>query len=301
MSSVTAVGSAALDTIETPFGRVEEALGGSVFYIAAVGGIFAPVNIVCVVGNDFDKENVAFLSERNVNLEGMEVKTGKTFRWEGLYHKNMNQRDTISTKLGVFEGFNPILPDHAAGAEYLLLANIAPELQLSVLSQMKATRFIAFDTMNLWININRNAVEEVMTKVDLVTINDEELFMLTGEKSILTGAKKLLEFGPEYIIIKKGEHGSMLVTKNAPPFICPAYPIEKPIDPTGAGDTFAGALMGYLAATRDVSPMNMRRAVVYGSVAASFSVEAFSLDRLKTLDANQLHERYRQYKELVEF
>lgn len=298
---IVAVGSAAFDTIQTPFGRAEYTVGGSVFYIGAVGGLFAPVHVVAVVGDDFSFTDIEFLKARNVNLEGLEVAAGQTFHWEGYYHENMNIRDTVSTDLGVFEGFDPKLPESSQNAEFLLLANIDPALQLKVLDQIKKPRLIAFDTMNFWIEGRREEVEKMIGKVDLVILNDEEIFLLTKQYSPLGGAEMLLEMGPNFIVIKKGEHGSMLVTKDSPPFICPAYPITNPRDPTGAGDTFAGAMIGYLAATNDVSPFSMRRAMVYGSVAASFTVEEFGLNRLKEIDIDDLDSRYRELQSMTEF
>lgn len=280
---------------------MNDVLGGSVFYIGAVGGLFAPVNLVGVVGEDFNLETIEFLRDRNVNLDGLEIAPGETFRWEGFYHENMNQRDTISTELGVFENFDPKLPEKAAQADYLLLANIDPGLQLKVLKQVKKPRLTAFDTMNMWISTARDEVEEMLKKVDVVILNDEEVRMLTGETVALTGARQLMKFGPQYIVVKKGEHGSLLVGKDGKPFLCPAFPLIEPKDPTGAGDTFAGAMMGYIAATNDLGPFNMRRAVVYGSIAASFTVEDFGLERLKSLNQEEINERYRQFQEMVEF
>ncbi len=300
-SSITAVGSAALDTIETPQGKAVEALGGSVTYIGAIASLFAPVNIVAVVGSDFDMKRYDFLRERGVNLDGLEVAEGRTFRWSGRYHADMNQRDTLSTELGVFEGFNPLLPERAQKAEFLLLANIDPALQLKVLEQTDSARLIAFDTMNLWINICREEVEAMLRKVDLVTLNDEEIHLLTGEKSPLKGARKILKYGPSWVVVKKGEHGSLLIGREVEPFLCPAYPIDEAVDPTGAGDTFAGAMMGYLAATGDITSLNVRRAVAYGAVAASFTVEAFGVDRLRTLTLDEVEARFHTFQEMVEF
>ncbi|MFH0765553.1 MAG: PfkB family carbohydrate kinase [Calditrichota bacterium] len=301
ISQVTAVGSAALDTIQTPCGRVEETLGGSVFYIGAVAGLFAPTHIVAVVGDDFNLNRIDFLKNRNVNLDGLEVAPGRTFRWEGFYPENMNQRDTRSVELGVFEGFNPQLPLAAAEAEFLLLANIDPTLQLNVLNQAQNPRLVAFDTMNHWIRDCRQDVLDIMSKVDLVFLNDEEAYLLTGRSNPLQGAHDLLKTGPQYIVIKKGEHGAILVGRGMPPFLCPAYPVEQAVDPTGAGDTFAGAMIGYLAHTGDLGAFNMRRAVVYGTVAASFTVEGFGLERLENIVLEQLHQRSREFQAMVEF
>jgi len=301
VQQVTAVGSIALDTLNTPFGRVEDALGGSISYIGAVGGLFAPINIVAVVGDDFPMDEYDFLRDRNVNLEGLEVAPGETFRWEARYHDNMNIRDTISTELGVFEGFQPMLPQAAREARYLLLANIHPSLQLDVLEQMHDPRLVAFDTMNLWINNARDEVEAVINKVDLVIVNDEEIALLTGEQSPLAGALELTKMGPRYVVVKKGEHGAVLVSHDDLPFLCPAFPIANPKDPTGAGDTFAGAMVAYLAAVDDIGTFSLRRAMVYGTIAASFTVEDFGLSRLKSLTTGEIEERYRHFRSMVEF
>ena len=299
--NITVVGSSALDTIETPHGRVDDVLGGSVFYIGAVGSLFTGVNVVAVVGDDFPMESVQFLNKRGVNFEGLDVIDGRTFRWEGFYHQNMNIRDTISTELGVFADFDPQLPHSAAAADFLMLANIDPMLQLNVLEQMISPLFVVFDTMNYWIESNREAVEEVLSKVHMVVVNDEETQLMTDVDSPFEGARRLLEMGPEFVIVKKGEHGAIMISKDNPPFLCPAFPVDHPIDPTGAGDTFAGGMMGYLAATGDVSPMNIRRAVVYGTVAASFTVEDFGLKRLQTLTTEDIEGRFRDFQSMVEF
>ena len=254
-----------------------------------------------VVGSDFDMKRIKFLKEKGVNLDGIEIAEGNTFRWSGKYHHNMNERDTLSTELGVFEGFDPILPELAKKSEFLLLANIDPGLQLKVLEQMIEPDLIAFDTMNLWIDIRRDEVEEMLGKVDLVTLNDQEIQMLTGEYSPLAGARKILEFGPEYVVVKKGEHGAVLLGRDEKPFICPAFPIANTVDPTGAGDTFAGAMMAYLCATNDTTAFNMRRAVVYGTVAASFTCEAFGVDALINLTVKDIEARYRQFQAMLEF
>ena len=299
--SVTVVGSAALDTIETPYGRVEETLGGSVSYIGAIGSLFAPVNIVAVVGDDFPMDKVEFMIERGVNMDGLESEVGRTFRWEGRYHRNMNIRDTLNTELGVFAGFQPQLPDQAAQADFLMLANIDPLLQLDVLEQMENPLLIAFDTMNFWIESNREAVEEMLKRVHIVVVNDEEVRLLTGVESPFEGADKLLDWGPRCVIVKKGEHGAVLIESDKPPFLCPAYPVSHPKDPTGAGDTFAGGMMGYLASTGDISSMNIRRAIVYGTICASFTVEDFGLNRLERLTADEIEARYREFQTMVEF
>lgn len=298
---LTVVGSAALDTIETPQGRADDALGGSAFFLAAAGSLFAPVHIVAVVGDDFDMAQVKFLKERGCDLGGLAIAPGKTFRWHGRYHDNMNVRDTVMVDLGVFKGFQPRLPRAATEADILMLANIDPDLQEEVLSQMKKPRLVAYDTMNHWITGSRSAVERLLTKVDLVLLNDEELKLLVGGASAVEGAARLLKMGPRYVVVKKGEHGALLFVKGETPFLCPAFPLLHPKDPTGAGDSFAGGMLGYLAATGDLGPFNLRRAVVYGVVVASFTVEEFGMKRLEGLTGLELEERIRKFREMTEF
>ena len=298
---VTVVGSCGLDTIATPFGRVEETLGGSVFYIGAIGSLFTPMDIVGVVGTDFPMDQVDFLRDRGATLDGLEIAHGKTFRWEGKYHANINMRDTIRTELGVFADFHPKIPVQATENEYLLLANIDPILQMDVLRQMKNPKVVALDTMNFWITGKRKEVDEIISKVQILILNDEEVSLLTDAPSLLAGARELLDRGPLYVIVKKGEHGSILLGKDGTFFLCPAFPIVHPKDPTGAGDTFAGGLMGYLAATGDTSSFNLRRAMVYGTCSASFTVEDFGVRRLITLNNEELEERFRMFQSMVEF
>lgn len=301
MPELTVVGSVALDTIETPTGRAEETLGGSATYISAAGSLFTRVHMVGVVGEDFPAHKVEFLRNRGVDLEGLESRPGVTFRWYGRYHQNMNRRDTVSVEMGVFEKFNPRLTEAAAQAGVLMLANIDPDLQESVLKQMQGPTFVAYDTMNHWIEKRRSEVERMVRKVDMVFLNDEELLLLMGGDNIVAAAKHLLHSGPSYVVVKKGEHGAMLFSAGRPPFLCPAFPVEKPVDPTGAGDSFAGGILGYLAATGDITPYNIRQAVVYGTIVASFTVEDFGVRRLERLNAEEVEERYRQFRSMVEF
>lgn len=298
---ITVVGSVALDTVETPHGTAESILGGSALFVGTAASIFAPVEIVAVVGNDFPSEELEFLKKRKVGFEGLEVAKGKTFRWHGRYHENMNIRDTISVDLGVFAGFKPKLPVAAAQAEILMLANIDPKLQRGVLDQMTQPRFVAFDSMNHWITGHRKEVDAVMKKVDLVLLNDEELRLLTEEQSPVEGARKLIKKGPSYVVVKKGEHGAMLFSKDAPPFVCPAYPLAEAKDPTGAGDSFAGGMLGYLAATADFGSLNLRQAVVYAGVTASFTVEEFGVKGLEKLTRPRIEDRFRKFREMTEF
>jgi sugar/nucleoside kinase (ribokinase family) len=298
---LTTVGSAALDTIETPFGRVEMVVGGSVFYIGASAALFAPVHLVSVVGDDFPMAELDFLRRRGVNLDDLSVKHGETFRWEGRYHTDMNRRDTICTHLGVSEGYHPKISPVAAEAPFVLLANIDPELQLEVLEAMKRPRFVAFDTMNLWIRTQRELVDILIRKSDLVIINDEELALLTGGSQLVDSARKLAKKGPRYVVVKKGEHGAIMFSRDEPPFLCPAYPLSGAKDPTGAGDSFAGAMVGYLAASGEVSPLNLRQAVVFGVVTASFTVEDFGLNRLRSLTLDDIEARMREFRAMLEF
>jgi len=244
---------------------------------------------------------VEFLKRRGVDLEGLAVHPGATFRWHGRYHEDMNVRDTIMVDLGVFMGFQPRLPRAAAEAELLMLANINPDLQEDVLRQAKRPSLIAYDTMNHWITGHRSAVEEVLKRVNLILINDEELRLLTGSNSVVEGAERLHQMGPSSVVVKKGEHGAILFSKGQPPFLCPAFPLRRPKDPTGAGDSFAGGMLGYLAATGDFGSINLRRAVVYGGVTASFTVEEFGTKRLEMVTPEELDARFRQFQEMVEF
>ena len=292
MQEVLVVGSVALDSVETPAGVVDHVLGGAATYGAVAAALFAPVQLVGVVGDDFPPQHLQFLRERNINLDGLQrVAGGKTFRWKGDYNADLNQAVTHETELGVFEQFAPTLPDNYRSAELVFLANINPGLQLEVLEQVKRPALTLCDTMNLWINLAREQVLEVFGRVDIAVLNDGEARMLTGQENLIGAGRQLLELGPRAIIIKKGEHGSLLLTREAL-FAAPAYPIERVVDPTGAGDSFAGALMGYLAASGDLSDANLRRAVVYGGAVASATVQKFSLDALRELTREEAERRF---------
>ncbi|NUQ00861.1 MAG: sugar kinase [Armatimonadetes bacterium] len=300
MADLLMVGSVAYDTVETPHGRVEQALGGAASYASVAASYFAPARIVAVVGEDFNPAHLAFFRSRGVDLEGLQQVAGQTFHWSGRYEANMNERTTLLTELNVFETFDPILPASYRASEYVLLANIHPGLQLRVLEQMSRPRFVALDTMNLWIQIERDLLCEVIKQVDLILLNDEEAAMLTEESNYLTAAKALLELGPRAAVIKKGEHGAMMVTADGI-FSLPGFPVETVTDPTGCGDCFAGGLIGYLAGCNRSDDAALRQAMVYGSVVASFNVEDFSLDRLRRLEADEVAARYRDYRRLVWF
>ncbi len=298
--SVVVVGSIGFDTIETPHGRAADVLGGAATYAAVAAAYFAPVQLVAVVGEDFPERERAFLAGRNIDLGGLVERPGPTFRWTGRYHEDMNIRDTLDLKLGVFGEFRPELPAAYRRAEYVFLANIHPGLQANVLDQLERPRLVAADTMNHWIEGARPDLERLLGRVQLLVINDEEARQLSGERNIVRAARRIMTLGPQSIIIKRGEYGAIHFAPDTI-FAVPAYPLETVFDPTGAGDTFAGGLMGYLAATGDLSPAGVRRGIVYGSVLASFTVEDFSLDRLRRLTRDDVEQRYRQFVALTEF
>ncbi len=280
--SVLVVGSMAYDSVETPFAKVDDALGGSATFFSTAASYFSPVNLVAVVGDDFDMQDIDFLYHRNVNMDGLVREKGKTFRWKGRYLDNMNDRETIYTELNVFEHFNPVLPESYKDSKYVFLANINPDLQYHVVQQTRHPKFVAMDTMNFWISGSLDQLKRTLSVVDALMINDSEVRDLSGEHNLFTGARKIQAMGPKILIIKKGEHGALLINNDSY-FFCPAFPVENLYDPTGAGDTFAGGFMGYLAMFDEIDDAHLRRAVVYASAMASFCVEAFSMDRLKSL------------------
>jgi len=298
--SILVVGSIALDTIETPFGKREDILGGSCTYFSYAASFFRPVSIVGVVGKDFPPEHIELLRARGIDTQGLQVLDGETFRWSGAYHYDMNEAQTLSTCLNVFETFQPVLPDAYRDAEDVLLANIDPDLQLGVLAQVRTPRLVACDTMNLWLNTKRDAVATLFSKAHVVIVNEAEARLFSGTPSLIASAKQILESGATYVVIKKGEHGALLFGRDFF-FACPGFPLETVLDPTGAGDTFAGGFMGYLAKSGDLSQMHLRRAVVYGCVMASFNVEDFGLDRLKGLTEEDIAQRYLEYVTLTRF
>lgn len=298
--SLLVVGSLSLDDVETPYGEVKNVIGGSTTYFSAAASCFTPVRIVGVVGNDFPMEEFNFLKERKVDFSGLTVKQGKTFHWGGKYHRNMNVRDTLFTELHVFENFNPIVPQSYRDSKYIFLANIQPDLQLHVVEQMANPKFVAMDTMNFWISGMLEELKKIISRVDLIIINDQEIKDLSEENNIFIGARKVQAMGPKMIIIKKGEHGAILITEESL-FWAPAYPLEKLKDPTGAGDSFAGGFMGYLAGTDDLSESNLRRAMIYGSTLASFCVEDFSINRLKNLSMTEIKNRFSKFQDMIQF
>jgi sugar/nucleoside kinase (ribokinase family) len=300
--SLLVVGSLAFDTIETPFGVAKDALGGSATFISVAASYFtAPVKLVGVVGGDFPKEAIEFLESRMVDLEGLQiVKSGKTFRWSGKYHYDLNNRDTIYTHLNVFEHFDPIIPESYRKAQIVCLGNIDPVLQRKVLTQMQKPKLVVGDTMNFWIQGKKKELIETLKLIDVLIINDSEARELAEQPNLIRASKTIMKMGPKTIIIKKGEHGALLVTKDTY-FSAPAYPLENINDPTGAGDTFAGGFVGWIARTGDISEENFKRAVVYGSTMASFCVEKFGLERLKDLSYLEIQDRFREFKELSKF
>jgi sugar/nucleoside kinase (ribokinase family) len=300
--SVLVVGSVALDTIETPFGSAKDAVGGSATYISAAASYFVnPIRLVGVVGGDFPTDGIAFLEQRNVDLEGLEViKDGLTFRWAGRYHYDLNERDTLSTDLNVFDKFDPKIPDKFRKTRSVCLGNIDPVLQRKVLAQLENPRLVVCDTMNYWIDRKRKELEETLRLINVLILNDSEARLLSREPNLIKAAKVIRAMGPSVVIIKKGEHGALLLTEQMV-FSAPAYPMENIFDPTGAGDSFAGGFVGWLARTDDMSEENLKRAVIYGSTLASFCVEKFGVGGLADLTWLQIQDRFREFRELSRF
>ena len=307
--SILIVGSVALDSVKTPHGEAKEILGGAAVYSSYSASFFSPVRLVGVVGKDFPPRYLTLLKKRGINLEGLEVEEGKTFRWKGFYNHNLGCAHTLDTQLNVFASFHPQIPPKYKKSKYLFLANIDPKLQLEVLEQVEKPEPTIADTMNYWIKNSLKALLKVFKKVDLALLNEEEakqLFKATSSRSkesdypISKVAKKILSLGPQRVIIKKGEHGSLMFT-NKSVFSAPAFPIKKIIDPTGAGDSFAGGLIGYLSKASDPGEENLRKGIIYGSVLASFNLEDFSLNRLKRLKLKEIRERYKEMKRMVTF
>lgn len=296
--SILVVGSVFMDSLETPYGAVERTVGGSATYFSIAASFFAPVQMVAAVGEDFPHEERDFLRRRGIDLRGLETRPGRTGFWRGRYHEDMNKRDTLELELNVFGDFRPQLPDGYRDAQYVFLANIDPELQGEVLDQLSAPGLVGCDTMNHWIATARPALERLLSRVDLLIINDEEARQLSGESNVVKAAKRLLQMGPKRVLIKRGEYGVIQFSPDSV-FAVPAFPLEEVFDPTGAGDTFAGAFMGALARSRQRSERALREAIVYGSVVASFVVEDFGLARLKTLTWEQIERRYRQFVSLT--
>jgi sugar/nucleoside kinase (ribokinase family) len=301
--SILVVGTMAYDAIKTPFGQTDKIIGGAATYIAYSASYFhKPINLVSIVGGDFDFQEMENLKARGADVTGVEVKQdGKSFFWSGVYHMDMNTRDTLVTDLNVLLEFNPILPEAYKTSDYVLLGNIDPDLQMKVIDQMSSKpKLVVLDTMNFWMDIALDKLKAVIAKVDVLTINDSEARQLSGEYSLVKAAKKILALGPKYLIIKKGENGALLFHENNI-FFAPALPLEEVFDPTGAGDTFAGGFIGYIAKTGDTSFDNMKRAIIYGSAMANFCVEKFGTERLKELDIEEIHDRVEEFVSLSQF
>jgi len=297
--SILVVGSVALDSIQTPFERVKDALGGSATYFSTVAQMYDQVNLVAVVGTDFPQEHIQF------NLDGLQVAEGKTFRWSGRYDYSMNVAETLDTQLNVFAAFHPKLPESYRESEYVFLANIDPALQLEVLSQIRRPKLTVLDTMNYWINYRKETLAQAMAAVDIVLMNEAEVRQYANTFSLIRAAHKILSLGPKALVVKKGEYGAVLFANGGDPtrsyFFAPAYPLEKIKDPTGAGDSFAGGFIGYLAHHGSTDGKYIRRAIVHGSVVASFAVEGFSVDRLRTLTSEDIEHRYNEFKDFTNF
>ena len=302
-SSLLVVGSVGLDTVETRAGKRAEVLGGAASYFSVAASFLAPVRLTAVVGTDFPAEHTKLLEAHKVDLAGLERVEGRTFRWSGVYAPDFSTRTTLDTQLNVFEKFQPKLPPAYVGSEYVFLANIHPALQLSVLEQANASKepkFVACDTMNFWISGERPALLKLLERVDMLLLNDEEARQLSGEANLPAAARAIRKLGPRAVVIKRGDAGALLFHEGGV-FAAPAFPIENVIDPTGAGDSFGGGFMGWLAHEGDTSPATIRTAMIMGSVLASFSVEDFSLDRFKRLDLTQIRERFQAFADLVHF
>lgn len=299
--SLLVVGSVAYDGIETPFGNVDKILGGSATYISLTSSYFQKnVNLVGVVGKDFGREDIELLKSREIDLQGLQIdNSGNTFFWKGKYHYDLNNRDTLDTQLNVFEHFDPVIPDSYKDAKFIALGNIEPSLQFKVLEQVHNPDFVVMDTMNFWIEGTLDALKKTLKGVDLLVINDSEARELAQEPNLIKAADLIRGMGPDYLIIKKGEHGALLFTDEEI-FSAPAYPVIDIFDPTGAGDSFMGGLLGWLSYTNDLSPENLRRSVIFGSVMASFCVEEFGPERIKNLTEKEIYDRYREFRELSE-
>ncbi len=299
--SILVVGSVALDTIRTPFGSVKDALGGSATYFAYAASFFAPVRVVAAVGQDFPPSALKLLKDRGISLEGLEQSGGKTFRWTGAYENDMNAAQTLATELNVLAEFSPKVPAAYKSTPYVFLANVDPDQQMALLDQMKSPKLVGCDTMNLWITHKQPSLKKLLKKVDVFLLNDGEARQLTGLTNLMKAGHALLKLGPKVVVIKKGEHGAILLTPDFF-FVSPAYPVEDVFDPTGAGDCFAGGFFSSLSTTSNpFDEVSLRRAVIFGTVMASFNVESFSLDRLKTVTPEQIIKRYGEFKRYTHF
>jgi sugar/nucleoside kinase (ribokinase family) len=299
--SLLVVGSVAFDGLESPYGKVDRTLGGAATYFSVAASFFTSVHLVAIVGDDFTDLDAKIFRQRKIDCEGLERAAGKSFFWAGKYSENLNERVTLTTELNVFADFKPKLPERYRASKYVFLANIAPDLQRDVLQQVKKRpKIAALDTMNYWIERTNEDLIETLRHVDILMINDAETRQLSSEHNLLRAAKRIFKMGPSTLVVKRGEYGAMMVDKRGV-FCVPAFPLEEPHDPTGAGDSFAGGFMGYLAGAANKSDASLRRAMVYGSVMGSFTVEKFGLDRLKTLKRSEIHARARHFAKLTQF
>lgn len=298
--SILVVGSIALDTVETPFGKVEEALGGAAVYFSYAASFFNHVRLVGVIGEDFPHEHISLLEDRDIDLGGLERAQGSTFRWTGHYDYDLNEAHTLDTQLNVFETFTPKIPEAFKDSDLVFLANIQPELQLKVAEQVSSPRIIACDTMNFWIEGAYDALRETLKKVNILVINDAEARELAREPSLVKAARQILKWGPDTLVVKRGEYGVLMFNDHSV-FSAPAYPLEDVFDPTGAGDTFAGGFMGYLSTQEEIDEASIRQAIIFGSTLASFNVEDFSLNRMKKLDMKDILKRFSEFKQLSHF
>jgi len=301
--SLLVIGTVAFDAIETPFGKTDKIVGGAATFIGLSASYFTKnINLVSVVGDDFPSDAIEMMKNREINTEGLQIKQGeKTFFWSGKYHNDMNSRDTLETQLNVLATFDPTIPEKYQDCEFLMLGNLAPSVQHQVLDRLKnRPKLVVLDTMNFWMDIALPELTSLLKRVDVLTINDEEARQLSGDYSLVKAAQKILAMGPKYLIIKKGEHGALLFNKDQV-FFAPALPLEDVFDPTGAGDSFAGGFIGYIASTKDISFDNLKRAVIFGSAMASFSVEKFGTERIQNLNSKEVDERVKQFIDLVQF
>lgn len=298
--SILVIGSVALDTVKTPFGKRDDILGGSATFFSIAASFFNHVDIVAVVGEDFPKRYVKTFKNKGIGIDGLSVSRGKTFRWEGLYDYDLNTAHTISTHLNVFKDFDPHVPEHLRRPEFLFLANIDPDLQYKVLQQVKRPKLVACDSMNYWISTKRRSLERLMGKVDVLLLNDAEARQLSGESNLIKAAQAVIKFGPKAVIIKKGEHGVLYFSRNAH-FVAPAYILETIYDPTGAGDTFAGGMVGYISRARAINETAIRKSIIYGSILASFAVEDFSINRLLEITNKDIKNRFDHFRRITRF
>lgn len=298
--SIVVVGSVAIDSIKTPFGKRDNILGGSATYFSMAASFFNKVNIVAVVGADFPKKYLSLFKNRNINIDGLTIAKGNTFRWKGSYNYDLNTVNTVYTHLNVFKDFKPRIPERLKGTRFLFLANIDPELQYDVLNQMDRPRLVACDSMNYWITHKVKALKKFLHKVDIFLLNDSEARQFSGEANLMKAAQFIKSIGPKAVIVKKGEHGVIYFSKNSH-FIAPAYPLESVYDPTGAGDTFAGGLIGFLSRVKTINESNIRKAVIYASVMASFAVEDFSVNKLLEISLDDIRARYSNFRKMTRF